>query len=438
MRVAHVITRLIVGGAQENTIATVDGLRRKPGCKVSLISGPSPGAEGSLEPSVRAAGIELQIVPSLVRPVHPLRDFAALHQLTDLFRAQRPNVVHTHSGKAGVLGRLAAARACVPIIIHTIHGPSFGNFQGALANWIFTAAERRAARVTSHFISVAGAMTEQYLAAGIGKRSQFTTIRSGFDVEPFLQAQNDPRLRAQLGLKAEDIVVGKIARLFKLKGHDDLLDIAPELIRAEPRLKLLFLGDGPWRSRLEQRAHAAGIGGHICFAGLVPPTEVHRYIGVMDFLVHLSYREGLPRALPQALAAARPVIAYDCDGAREVCVHGKTGFLIPPGNRAELTRAIRQLTADAALRTRLGGAGQSLVCDQFPTQRMVDEIFALYERLLSGSSTSRIGGVQSSKSQVPSTGETSSTKLRQDVARFCNLKFGASRELGTSSPELSP
>ena len=385
MKVAHVITRLIVGGAQENTIATVVGLRDKPGCDVSLIAGHSPGAEGSLEESVRAAGINLQIIPALVRPIHPLKDFTALNQLTHLFREQKPQIVHTHSGKAGVLGRLAAARAGVPIIIHTIHGPSFGAFQGALANWIFTNAERRAARVTTHFISVADAMTQQYLAASIGRPAQFTTIRSGFDLNPYLCTQNNPTLRAQLGLKPDDIVVGKIARLFKLKGHDDLLDIAPELIRAEPRLKFLFLGNGPWRNRLEQRARDASIADHVRFAGLVPPSEVSRYIGIMDLLVHLSYREGLPRALPQALAAAKPVIAYDVDGAREVCHDGKTGCLIPLGDKTELTRAICELAGNVERRARLGATGQALVREQFPTQRMVAEIYELYLRLTASS-----------------------------------------------------
>ncbi|MEY4385559.1 MAG: Spore coat protein [Verrucomicrobiota bacterium] len=384
MRVAHVITRLIVGGAQENTIATVTGLHRKPDCAVTLISGPSPGAEGSLEPSVRAAGLDLEVFPSLVRPVHPWKDFFALRELTAHFCAQRPDIVHTHSGKAGVLGRLAAARAGVPIIIHTIHGPSFGNFQGTLANWIFTAAERRAAQVTTHFVSVADEMSRQYLAAGIGAPAQFTTIRSGFELTPFLHASNDSKLRAQLGLQPGDIVVGKIARLFRLKGHDDLLAVAPELIQAEPRLQFLFLGDGPWRQRLEQRARETGVAGHIKFVGLVPPTEVARYVGIMDFLVHLSYREGLPRALPQALAAARPVIAYDCDGAREVCLDGKTGCLIPAGKLAPLKQAVLKLATDSDLRARLGASGQQLVQDQFPTQKMVDHIFALYQRLLTG------------------------------------------------------
>ncbi len=382
MRVAHVITRLIVGGAQENTIATVLGLRSKPGCDVFLISGPTTGAEGSMEPAVLKAGVNLQLVPELVRPVHPLKDFIALRKLTALFRSQKLHVVHTHSGKAGVLGRLAAARAGVPVIIHTIHGPSFGAFQGALANWIFTAAERHAAKATTHFISVADAMTQQYLAAGIATPDRYTTIRSGFDIGPYLSAENDPALRAQFGFAPGDIIIGKIARLFELKGHDDLLDVAPALVRNEPRLKFLFLGDGPWRERLEQRVRELKLSGHVRFAGLVPPSEVARHIGIMDLLVHLSRREGLPRALPQALAAGKPVIAFDADGAREVCLTGKTGYLVRVGDNQELAQAIRQLASNPELRRKLGGAGQALVREQFPTQRMVDSIHELYQRLV--------------------------------------------------------
>src|SRR5438067_1810981 len=142
MRVAHVITRLIVGGAQENTIASVLGLRQKSNLEVSLISGPTVGPEGSLEPLLAKCPELLTIVPRLVRPIHPWKDWLALRELTAMFRAQRPNIVHTHSGKAGILGRLAAAHAGVPVIVHTVHGPSFGSFQGSFANALFRAAER--------------------------------------------------------------------------------------------------------------------------------------------------------------------------------------------------------------------------------------------------------------------------------------------------------
>lgn len=382
MRVAHVITRLIVGGAQENTIASVLGLRQKPGLELRLISGPTFGPEGSLEKLVAEPPGLLTVVPELVRPVHPLKDWLALRRLTCLLQAQAPDIVHTHSGKAGILGRLAAARAGVPVIIHTIHGPSFGPFQGPLSNLLFRSAERHAARVTTHFVVVAQAMQEQYLAAGIGSAEAYTKVLSGFDLQPFVASTNDPQLRARYGLAPEDIVVGKIARLFKLKGHDELFAAAPELVRRCPRLKFLLVGDGPWRERFQNQAQALGLEKHFVFTGLVPPAQVPALVGIMDLLVHLSLREGLPRALPQALAAAKPVLAYDCDGAREACLEGQTGFLVPPGDLPGLSRRLLQLAEDASLREGMGRAGQRFVLKHFSVQRMVEDLHQLYQRLL--------------------------------------------------------
>jgi len=381
MRVTHVITRLIIGGAQENTVATVLGLQRFPGLEVNLVAGPTTGPEGSLESAFASLPERLTILPSLVRPVHPWCDLLAWRRLVKMFRAAPPRIVHTHSGKAGVLARLAAHRAGVPVILHTIHGPSFGSFQGPLANCAFLAAERRAAKVTSHFISVADAMTRQYLAAGVGRPGQFTRIFSGFALEPFLAARNDPALRARLGLAPSDFVVGKIARLFKLKGHDDLIAAAPEVLRRHPRAKFLLVGDGNLRARLEARVRASGLEKNFIFAGLVPPAEIPDYVGVMDVVAHLSRREGLARALPQALAAGRPVIASDCDGANEVCFTGQTGFLIPPGDVAALSDRLAQLAADPALREQLGRTGREFVREHFAVQTMVDKIYALYQKL---------------------------------------------------------
>jgi glycosyltransferase involved in cell wall biosynthesis len=381
MRVTHVITRLIVGGAQENTVASVLGLRRKPGMEVNLISGPSEGPEGSMEHCFAACPDALRIVPELVRPVRPWKDWLALRRLTSLFASEQPRLVHTHSGKAGVLGRLAAARAGVPLIVHTIHGPSFGGFQGALPNTLFRAAERRAAKVTTHFVVVADAMKAQYLAADIGRPDQYTRVFSGFALEPFLAATNDPQLRRQLGLAPDDIVVGKIARLFPLKGHNDLLAIAPELVRTCPKLKFLLVGDGKWRERFDRRIRALGLQKHFVLTGLVQPERVPALVGVMDLLTHLSSREGLPRALPQALAAGRPVIAYDCDGAGEVCLDNETGFLVQPGDLAGLRQRLLQLAEDPNLRRKLGEHGREFVRERFPVQRMVDDLHALYLRL---------------------------------------------------------
>lgn len=387
LHVIHVITRLIVGGAQENTVASVLGLHRKPRLRLKLISGPTAGSEGSLVPHFAPCPELLEILPSLVRPIAPWHDVMAWRTLTSLFRAARPQLVHTHSGKAGILGRLAAARANVPCIVHTIHGPSFGKFQNAAANWIFRGAEQHAARVTTHFVSVADAMTQQYLAAGIGRPSQFTLVRSGFDLQPFLAVSSDQRRRAEFGFKPEHIVVGKLARLVPRKGHADLIAAAPALIGACPRLRFLLVGDGPLRAELTARVHSLGLTDYFVFTGLVPPVEIPTVLSATDLVVHLSQREGLARALTQALAAGRPVIAYDCDGAGEVCLEGQTGFLIPPGDRDALARSILDLAANPELRIAFGQRGRSLISASFSTEKMVNDLEALYWKLAAAMAT---------------------------------------------------
>ena len=382
MRVTHVITRLVVGGAQENTVSSVLGLAALSGVHCDLISGPTHGPEGSLESAFAHSPSLLRICQPLVRQISPWLDFQAYRVLKAIFRRDRPDVVHTHSGKAGIVGRLAARHAGVPVVIHTIHGPSFGPFQGRLANTVFTAAERLAGRSTDHFVVVANAMRDQYVAAGIGRSEDYSCIRSGFDLQPFLTATNDLSLRTKLGLKPDDFVVGKIARLFELKGHEDLFAIAPDLIRRIPNTKFIFVGDGIWRERFEQKARDLGLREHFVFTGLVPPAEVARYVGVMDALAHLSRREGLPRAIPQALAAGKPVVAFDCDGAREVCIDRTTGVLLAPGDLRGLTESLVRLAENPDLRHRLGDAGREIVRKEFTIEAMVHGLHCLYKKLV--------------------------------------------------------
>jgi glycosyltransferase involved in cell wall biosynthesis len=381
MRVTHIITRLVVGGAQENTVASVLGLRQKPGVEVHLISGPTTGPEGSLESEFAGMPEILTRVPELVRPIQPLKDWLALRRLEKILREQKPDIVHTHSGKAGILGRLAARRAGVPVILHHIHGPSFGPFQGPPANWIFTAAERYAAGVTTHFVCSAQAMTRLYLAAGIGRPEMFTRIFSGFPVEPFANAANDPALRSQLGLAPDAFVIGKIARLAPLKGHEDLFTAFQKLLPQFPRARLLLVGDGRLRTQLEAHARMLGLADKVIFTGLVPPGEVPRYVGIMDCLAHLSAREALSRALPQALAAGKPVVSYDFDGADEICLDGETGFLVRTGDTATVTQRLLQLANDAPLRERLGRRGRQFVRENFAVEQMVDSLYTLYLKL---------------------------------------------------------
>ncbi len=365
MKICHVITRLIVGGAQENTLATCRGLRQR-GHQVDLVIGPQTGPEGSLLP--QAGDLPITVINDLRREPNPWRDACACVALTRFFRARRHDIVHTHSGKAGILGRLAARLAGVPVVVHTIHGPSFYPYQNPLGNWLFRWLEQLAAEWTTHFVSVADAMTEQYRAAGVG--GKFVTIHSGMNLEPFLQIE--PK---------RGFVVGKIARLFRLKGHEFLLEAAPRIVEAVPSVKFLLVGDGIYRARYERWAERLGLRDRFEFVGLVPPSEIPRYVAQMDVLVHLSLREGLPRALPQALAAGKPVVAFDVDGAREVCRDGETGFLIRPGDTTALADAVIRLLQDRALAETMGARGRELVRAQFTEERMVEQIEQLYRRL---------------------------------------------------------
>jgi len=383
MRVTHIITRLVVGGAQENTLATVAGLSQIAGLDVRLIAGPTIGPEGSLESKARAMQDRFTLVPDLVRPVHPVKDLVALRKLETLLREQKPQIVHTHSGKAGILGRLAARRAGVPLIIHHIHGPSFGDFQSAPANWVFTTAEKYAGRFTSHFFCSADAMTRLYLQAGIGRPAMYTRIFSGFDLDPFLQATNDLELRQKLGLDDGHFVIGKIGRLFRLKGHADMINVFARVISKVPHARLLLVGDGILRQELEAQVRSLGLGDKVIFAGLVPPGDVARYVGIMDCLAHLSYREALSRALPQALAAGKPVIACDFDGADEVCLENQTGYLVRTGDLETAAQRLVQLAANAAQREQFGQAGRTFVRENFSIEKMVNDQYHVYLKLAS-------------------------------------------------------
>lgn len=383
MYVTHVITRLIVGGAQENTISTVLGLHDKPGIRVDLISGPTSttSPEGSLEQTLDVVPGILHIEPHLVRQVSPLREILAYRNLKRRFIETRPDIVHTHSGKAGIIGRMAAKAAGVPCIIHGIHGPSFGPFQGAISNKVFLSAEKMAGKVTDHFVGVADAMCQQYLNAGIGTSDQYSTVYSGFDLSAFFAAEPSQELKSKYGVEPGDFVVGKIARLFELKGHDQIFEVFPEMVEKIPNIKLLLVGGGPFRERFETQLIEMGLRDRVVFTGLVPPSEVPGLVGIMDALVHLSQREGLPRALPQAMAAGKPVVSLDLDGAPEVCITGKTGFLLKDNVRNHLIESLVELNRNAELRRCLGKQGREFVRKKFAVSTMVDEIESLYWRL---------------------------------------------------------
>lgn len=403
-RILHISTRLILGGSQENTVLSCEGQTER-GHEVHLAFGPIYGPEGSLLERVRAfrAGNAGQIttheVPDLVREVSPLRDWRCLKQLENLIERIEPDIVHTHSSKAGILGRSAAWRVLKRTkramgIVHTIHGPPFMPVEGAplrramirLTNSVYAAAERRAARRCHMIAAVADAMTRQFLARNIGRAEQFVTVRSGIEVGPYVhvdERSSRAAIRKRLGIERTDFVVGTIARLAEHKGHDDVLDALEHVLRSESNWKLLWVGDGWWRERLAARIKAAGLEHRVILTGLVPPEQIPGLLRAMDVLCHASSREGLPRTVPQALLAGVCPVAYDIDGTGEICREMQTGRLVPHGDVDGLRQAIVWLAEHPLERETLARTGQAECLRTFTTERMIDHLSEVYERALS-------------------------------------------------------
>ncbi len=382
MKIAHIITRLIIGGAQENTVHTVEDHVREFGDEVTLLTGPALGPEGTLIPRAEQSGCKLIILDELRRSIHPLRELAAYRKLKKHLRKLRPDIVHTHSSKAGILGRRAAYALNIPCV-HTIHGAAFHYGQHPILYRTYKWSEKIAARWTDHTISVADAMSEQYLAAGIGKPADYTTIHSGFVVDPFLTtSENRDAQRAAWGLAPEHILIGKIGRLFPLKGHEAVLAVAAEVVRQCPQARFLFIGDGILREQYETEIATLGLKEHFIFTGLVPPTEIPELMQTLDILVHTSQWEGLARVLPQALIAAKPVVSFDIDGAKEVVINNETGYLVPRNDFEGLTESMVRLINDQKLRERFGQTGRERFTDRFRHQTMSRKIRAVYQQIL--------------------------------------------------------
>jgi len=384
MRIAHIITRLILGGAQENTVLCCEDLIHFFGEDVLLITGPPLGPEGSLLERARKNGVPVEIVPSLRRAINPWLDWQSYWAIRRILRHFRPDVVHTHSAKAGILGRLAAWKLGVPVIVHTVHGAPFHPYQSRLARWFCREAEKWAARYCDKLITVADAMKDLLIRHGVAPPDKCVTILSGMEVEPFLTCEvSREEARKELGYSPQHIVVGKIARLFRLKGHDDLIAAANQAVRINPQLRFLCVGGGVLEKQLKKQVSRLGLEPYFHFAGLVPPENLPRYLSAMDIVVHTSLREGLARVLPQALLAGKPVISYDIDGAREVVLPEKTGVLLPPRDVEGLVAAILRLAENPQLRFQWGEAGRQWCAERFPHEKMSREIHALYCRLLS-------------------------------------------------------
>lgn len=406
LTILHISTRLIQGGSQENTVLSCEG-QAAMGHDVHLANGPIFGPEGSyfdrandfVAPNGKK--ITMHEIPHMVRQIAPMTDLRAYRELKALIEKIKPDIVHTHSSKAGVIGRAAAWSVLQksvdhkPAVVHTIHGPPFHRYLPKWKNAIYIASERYAAKRCHVIASVADAMTTQFRNANIGKEDQFVTVRSGMETMRFLnpiESETRDAMRTEQGFRDDDFVIGTVARLAEHKGHDDILDALGDDLKANLNWKLLWVGDGWWSERLLGRVSEMGLREQVVTTGLVPQHRVGAMMRAMDVLLHPSYREGLPRTVPQALLCSVPVVASDCDGTPEACLDPMydnridpsraTGRLFAVGDVEQLRECVRWMFEHPDERRVMGERGKAMCATMFSTQKMVDDLELVYQRAI--------------------------------------------------------
>lgn len=385
IKVAHIITRLIVGGAQENTLYTIEHLQKQKDIHVTLISGESLGPEGKLYEKDDFKLKRLIVNPFLTREIEPVKDLRALISLYKHFKKEKYDVVHTHSSKAGIIGRVAAFLAGIPVVIHTIHGLPYHPYEKWYKNFIYVLTEKICAKVSSKIISVCDTMTEKALKNNIGNKNQYTTIYSGMDLNRYIKKDNNnvrDRVRKKYNISDHDFVFVKIARLFELKGHDFIIDVAKDIIKKNPKVKFLFVGDGILKEHLINRIKENNLENNFIFTGLVPPQDVPDYISASDCVVHTSLREGLARVIPQGFLLKKPVVSFDIDGAKELVINDKTGYLVKSEKTDDLLRNMQDVLYNYPKAKELALNGYELCKKRYSHEKMGKDIENLYRELL--------------------------------------------------------
>ncbi len=370
--VIHLITKLELGGAQRNTLLTVERLPRY-GIHAGIWYGPG----GILTPSALSLPHHREL-PRLQRSIRPLRDRAALRQLRALLREYQPDIVHTHSSKAGFIGRRAAFQAGVPLVIHSVHGFPFSPQQAAGKKALFLAAERLAARWTSHFVFVSRADQDTAIRLGLCTDNS-SLIRSGFDLEPYFpQPQQRAQVRKRFEIGEDAVVIGVVAPFKPQKNLFQVIDVAREVCARGINAIFFLAGDGDLRPRLEAAARRAGIESRMRMPGF--RYDLPMIMDGFDLGLSTALWEGLPQSLVQMRLKRIPVVASAIPGNSEIIRHGQNGFLAPPHNTADYVSHILKLASEPELRRRLGNAVEDF--SAWDAEHMVQAQAELYRRLL--------------------------------------------------------
>lgn len=391
--VIHVITRLDWGGSAQNTLLTAVGHDRSR--FVPLVVAGVIGQwddQGGLQASdeqgkiLRQAGVRWQVLPSLTRELSLIKDLLALWALVRLFRRERPAIVHTHTSKAGVLGRLAARMAGVPVLVHTPHGHVYYGHFGRFLSWLFLRIERILARVTTSMIALTESEKEDHLSQRVGSRDTFAVIPSGIDVERFRRVAAGAGARPP-GTAYPDgaFVIGSVGWLTPVKGHAVLIEALARLKPTYPTAHLLLIGSGGLRDDLTQLAARLGVASSVELLGM--RTDVPECLGAMHCFVLPSLNEGMGRALVEAMAAARPVVASRVGGIPAIVENRRTGLLVPAGDADALAAAIGDVIARPELSRALGQAARDRIDATFSVPAMVRAVEAVYDEALKRTGT---------------------------------------------------
>ena len=390
IRVLRVIARLNVGGPALHVTYLARGLAER-GYATTLVAGDVGRGEESMAFVAENAGVEVLPLHGLSRELSPVRDAIAAWRLAGIIRRVRPDVVHTHTAKAGAVGRAAAVLAGPrrPVVVHTFHGHVLRGYFGRVGTLVFRAIETILARATDRLIAVSPEVRDELVALRVAPERKFSVVRLGIELEPRVSFDGDAaEVRRRHGIAQDTFVVGWFGRMTAVKRTDDLLTTLAGLrVRGVDAL-LLLVGDGDDRERLEQRAHDLGLAKSCLFLGY--QEDVAQWYAVCDAVVLTSVSEGTPVTIIEALAAGRPVVATKVGGVPDVVDEGETGFLVRPGDTHALAERLEILARDPERRTAMGETGRERVLRRYAVERLVDDVDALYRELLdTTSATSR-------------------------------------------------
>lgn len=381
MHTVHIMTRLLRAGSEENILLTSKGQIAR-GHEVTLMFG-ADSKDDLAEALVPEA--KRIMIPNLVRPVSLLHDFRAFFEMRDALRMLRPDVVHTHQSKAGIIGRFAASAAGVPCVIHGVHILPFIGTSRA-NSMIYLAAERAAARVTDGFIHVSQGMLDGCLDNGVGRHQPHKIINSGFDIQRFKTAERPPDIETLLNVPTdseEPIVLAMLAALEPRKRHLEMLSAVGNLIAMNPRVNLLVAGEGPMKDQIRQKAKDLSIEKQVHLLGYRSDPE--RILAASDICLLASGQEGLPRSVLQYVASGKPTVLFELPGVSVVAKNNLNAFVLPEDDWTGFAAAVGKLVHDPELRQEMAEANDQVDISPWNWEEMAPRTDAFYEEVMNAS-----------------------------------------------------